>query len=139
MPHLLIKAGPGTGKSHTIRGALSYLHLADKKEFLHKMSDEQEDIYKWCCDELPKSKSVVYLAFQKSIATDLKNKVLPFADVYSLNGFGQSCCIKRWGYHHLNKYRGNNIINKHIGCSLQKLPYEKKSKMDINPKVFGET
>lgn len=128
MPHLLIKAGPGTGKSYTIKSALSYLHLEDKSNFLFKMSDEQKNIYEWCCDNLPRSKSVVYLAFQKTIAEKLKGEVLDFAEVYSLHGFGYSCCIQRWGFQKYTSSRGANLVNKIVGRSLFSLPSNEKFK-----------
>lgn len=115
---LVISAGPGCGKSHTIKTAYLSLYLPNEK--LGPVSEEQAVIYDWCRENLPrpKRKRAIFLAFQRTVADDLRKKIPDTADVYSLNGFGQTRVQKVNGYQKLNQNRGLLLLEKHLGKSL---------------------
>jgi len=123
--NLLISAGPGCGKSHTIKTAFQALFLSDDK-LSGPISEEQSVIYDWVRANLPKPTSgkTLYLAFQRSIADKLKKELPPVVDVYSLNGFGHSRVLKVNGYQKINHNRGLILLEKILNKPITAYDYK---------------
>jgi superfamily II DNA or RNA helicase len=59
---------------------------------------------------IPESDSVLMLAFNKSIADELKAKAPPHIDVKTFNGLGHSILGSRLGRVTLDTYKARNIV-----------------------------
>ena len=72
MPNLLIKAGPGCGKSHTLRTLIPYLLLKDKEQHIYKMSESDRALWRG------RNMGVVFQFFQLlPTLTLIENTMLP--------------------------------------------------------------
>ena len=101
---------------------------ADPNDLTGPISEEQQVIFDWVKQQLPKPKpkKTVFLAFQRSIADKLRIEIPDSADVYSLNGFGHSRVMKINGYQKLNSRRGLQLLEKLLGKPLSSFPYPRQ-------------
>ena len=83
-PHLIIEAGPGSGKTTTMLAGLN-LMSGLKPSWYDEATDEQKAIW----EEMDGSyKSIAFQAFNKSIATEIQEKVPPHVKASTFHSFG---------------------------------------------------
>jgi superfamily I DNA/RNA helicase len=74
---LIVNATAGSGKTTTIVDGLTYC-VSDRsitKDLRYKPSDEQLAIWEWMKERIDGTKDVVFLAFNKSIAEELSDRI----------------------------------------------------------------
>ena len=115
MPNLLINAGPGCGKTHSITDAYTYTKTASPENWAKRFgpTDEQVAIYEWTrsnwngCKQAP-----IYMAFNNDIVEDILKKAHPDCkdNVKTNHGWGYYVIRKKKGYLPLVKDRGEKIV-----------------------------
>lgn len=118
MPNLLVNAGPGTGKTHTIVDAYNYYrNLAkDKWQSRFNATDEQMAIYDWVYANAPSGlKTAAYMAYNKDIVKDIKKKAHPDCHVLTHHGWGYSIIRQKFGHVYLNKKKPHILVEKITG------------------------
>jgi len=128
MPNLLIDAGPGCGKTHTIVDAYLYLCATNKPLWITKYphSDEQIAIYNWVEKNFPRKEGEVpraaYMAYNKAIKVDIEKKIHKNATVHTHHGWGYSILLKKYGYLKLNDRRADYLVEKMESCLMYNNP-----------------
>lgn len=121
MPHLLINAGPGTGKTHTITDAYGYYkNLAkDKWQSRFNATDEQMNIYSWVFGNLPGNiKTAAYMAYNKDIVKAMKARAHPDCEVLTHHGWGYKVLKSKFGFLQLNKKKPQILVEQITGQSF---------------------
>jgi len=123
MPNLLIDAGPGCGKTHSITDAYIYSKSANPAIFKSRFqaTDEQMAIYEWVRAHFPKdAKYAAYCAYNKDIVADMLKKVHPDCTDFTktLHGHGYAVIKSKYGYIKLNEKRGEILVEKITGQNL---------------------
>jgi DNA helicase-2/ATP-dependent DNA helicase PcrA len=74
---LIVKATAGSGKTTTVVDGITYC-VSDRKniDLRYTPSHEQMAIWEWMAERIDGSKEVVFLAFNKSIAEELKDRIV---------------------------------------------------------------
>lgn len=129
MPNLLVNAGPGCGKTHTIADAYLYATSKNVAAFKDKfpMTDEQENIYEWCREHYPASQpKAIYMAYNTEAVADIKKKVHPDCEVKTIHGWGFQAIKNVHGYKPLNDKRSEQLVAEITGSSL----YDLKDKFE---------
>ena len=126
MKSLIVNAGPGTGKTSTIEGVLNVVYSGQDPS--NPFSKEQQDICDWVEKNFPKkSKSphILALAFNKSIATELQNR-LGYGEAKTIHSLGAGLCYKnlrKQGKPKMDSWKTANIF-----CQIQNV----KSTRDLS-------
>lgn len=126
MAILLINAGPGTGKTYSIVNAHIYCLHQRPQEI--KQTEEQHEIFEWCKYNLPNTKSVLYLAFNTSIAERVRKQLPKHCKSYTFHGFGAQILKTRFGYQKVNHNRSANIVADLVGKTMDNLEGSEKFK-----------
>lgn len=101
MPNLLINAGPGAGKTHTLCDAYIYAKTANPATFRNRFraTDEQIEIYEWVRRFFPReAKSAQYMAYNKDIVADCKPKLHPDCEIRTIHGWGAAVLKASQGF-----------------------------------------
>lgn len=70
---LIVEATAGSGKTTTVVDGITYCVNAGKPKY--NPSDEQIAIWQWMKERITKESDVIFLAFNKSIAVELENRI----------------------------------------------------------------
>lgn len=106
-PHLIIEARAGTGKTTTLVKALERMRGIVDPAFVP--SPQQQAIF----DQVELSRgagSVCFVAFNKSIATELQRRVPPGCDAMTMHSMGLKAVTKNLGRFEINQYVVQDII-----------------------------
>jgi superfamily I DNA/RNA helicase len=146
MPNLLVEAGPGCGKTHTITDAYIYQKVPSPETYAKRYgaTDEQIAIYDWVKRTYPTNcKTAIYMAYNNQIVDDMKKKIHPDCDVKTHHGWGYTVIRKKHGYIPINEKRGEFLVQKITNNTLSDLPnkfdwistlrYVEKLKLELLP------
>lgn len=101
MPNLLINAGPGCGKTHTLIDAYIYAKTANIAAFKSRFraTEEQITIYDWVRRYFPQDcHTACYMAYNKDIVADSKAKIHPDCEIKTIHGWGAAFLKKSQGF-----------------------------------------
>lgn len=73
---LIVQATAGSGKTTTIVDGITHCVSDREVDLSYTPSDEQREIWEWMAERIDATKDVVFLAFNKSIATELKERIV---------------------------------------------------------------
>jgi DNA helicase-2/ATP-dependent DNA helicase PcrA len=124
MPNLLISAGPGCGKTHTLVDSYLFYRTSNPIMWLERFqnTEEQATIYEWCRSHLPKKdekhQPAIYMAFNTEIVKELSKRVHKDCEVRTHHGWGYKVIQKHYGYVPVNEKAGEILVEKITGQSL---------------------
>ena len=125
LPNLLIDAGPGCGKTHTLADAYIYAKSANTSIFKSRFNatDEQIVIYDWVRRYFPqKCTTACYMAYNADIVADSKVKIHPDCEIKTIHGWGATVLKNSQGY--LGKPihdRGEKLVQEIEGKAFSEL------------------
>lgn len=124
MPNLLISAGPGCGKTHTLVDSYLFYRTANPAMWLSRFenTEEQATIYEWCRSNFPKEGEkhlpAIYMAYNTEIVKELTKRVHKDCEVRTHHGWGYKVIQKHYGYVPVNERAGEILVEKITGQSL---------------------
>lgn len=120
-PHLMIIARAGTGKTTTLVEGLKYLKGMPTKI---TPSEQQEKIW----EQLKLSadaKTICFVAFNKSIAEELKSRVPAGCNAMTMHSMGLKACMAAFPYlrgkNGINAYKVDTLIEQELGKDIREL------------------
>lgn len=126
-PHVVVEARAGTGKTTTLVAGLQKvkgLEPTDAKGRPITPSPQQKAV--WDALELSRGRAqtVAFVAFNRSIAGELKERVPPGCEAMTMHSLGNAAVRRAFGSVKLNEYRVRDIIAELTG----KDPFELRRK-----------
>lgn len=125
MPNLLISAGPGCGKTHTLIDSYIYAKSANTSLFKNRFraTDEQIQIYEWVRQYFPQNyNTACYMAYNRDIVADSKAKLHPDCEIKTLHGWGAIVLKASQGYlGHPVHDRGEKLVQEIEGKAFSEL------------------
>lgn len=123
-PHLIVEARAGSGKTTTLVESLKIL-MGQSSSLTP--SPQQKAVWDAISLSRGKARSVTFVAFNKSIASELQNRVPQGVTASTLHSLGFSAVRKSFGGVKVNQYRVSDIV-----CHILNMdPYEvRKTKGD---------
>ncbi len=124
-PHLIVEARAGTGKTTTLISAIQILKGIDPGI---KPSPQQQAVWDVVGMSQNQCRTVCFVAFNVSIAGELKKRVPPGVDAKTLHGMGYGAVRKQFTLiegHEINKKRVLNIIAEIMKMDIRELRREK--------------
>ena len=121
LPHLIIEARAGTGKTTTLVEGLKMMRGMGSKII---PSPQQRGIW----DQLilsKEAKTVCFVAFNKSIAEELQRRVPMGCDAMTLHSLGMRAIRKTYPTIKVNQYRVSDIISRILGQDIRDLRRDK--------------
>lgn len=124
MPHLLVEAGPGSGKTTTLTKTHSYILTGQITGYAP--TQEQFIIMETARQMFPKiaPNEAVFACMTNSGKEDLLNKIPSATRVFTYNGLGASLLIRRFRHQVPDFKRGERLIEAVIGKRLQDLEWK---------------
>jgi len=116
-PHLIIEARAGTGKTTTLIEGLKTLRGLEVKI---DPSPQQARVWEELCRS-GSHESVCFVAFNKSIATELQNRVPLGCNAMTMHSMGFKAVQQTFGRVQVNNYRISDIISELTGRDLREL------------------
>lgn len=105
-PHLIVQARAGTGKTTTLIGGIKVMMGIDPGI---TPSPQQQAV--WDCMALSKGvKSICFVAFNKSIAEELKRRVPVGCEAMTMHGMGFKAVTRAFPKVRVNEHRVDDII-----------------------------
>lgn len=121
--HIVINAGPGSGKTTTLVHGFNYV-LSGNYGIMP--TQEQSTIFHYLKQHfqgIPPSK-VVFIAFNTSMKEKMQRMLPSTVKAYTFNGIGQSIIIKSDHFQKLNNNRGKELLEALIQKPLSQVPYQ---------------
>jgi len=116
-PHLIIEARAGTGKTTTL---IEGLRVITGKKPRIKPSEQQSRIWD-AMRQGPKPKTVCFVAFNKSIATELQRRVPAGCSASTLHSLGLQIIRQSYPRIRVNGSRTVNLLAEHLGYTPREL------------------
>lgn len=116
-PHLIIEALAGTGKTTTLVEGLRYI-LGEEPRITP--SSQQEAIWQ-AMGEGPKPSSIAFVAFNKSIATELQQRVPQGCSASTMHSMGLKAVTAAFGRLKIDSHRVENIISGLLDCDIREM------------------
>lgn len=117
-PHLVIEARAGTGKTTTLVEGLRRV-----KRMESKLTPSPQQKLIW--EEMEKSadaKTICFVAFNKSIADELKRRVPTGCEAMTMHSLGNKAVMRAFGRVEINQYRVEDILCELMGgCDPREL------------------
>lgn len=128
MPHLLVEAGPGSGKTTTLTQTHNYL-LTGKLPS-NPPTQEQYVIMETARQMFPRitTNNSVFACMTNTGKDDLLTKITSETRVFTYNGLGASLLIRRYRHQKLDNKRGQRLIEAVIGKKLEDLEWKVRKK-----------
>lgn len=125
--NIIIDAGPGSGKTTTLKQAFLYL-LTNKYHF--RPNQEQVNICYSIASQMKgiTASQTVFLAFNTTTRDKLAAEIPANCKAYTFGGLGQSLLFKRHQYQALDKTRGEKLLAQVLGKDLAQLSYPERLK-----------
>lgn len=139
-PHLIVEARAGTGKTTTLIEALRAMKggvkpdvqwevLPDgtagdpvnEQRLLINPSPQQDAVIRAVCQSTGRAQTVCFVAFNKSIATELQRRVPAGCDAMTMHSLGYNAVQKSFGRVDVNSYRVQDIISELSGKDIREL------------------
>lgn len=124
MPNLLISAGPGCGKTHTLVDSYLFYRTANPVMWLERFqnTDEQAAVYEWCRTHFPRNNGepvgAIYMAYNTEIVKELTKRVHKDCEVRTHHGWGYKVIQRKYGFVPVNEKAGEILIQKITGQDL---------------------
>jgi superfamily I DNA/RNA helicase len=115
-PHLIIEARAGTGKTTTL---IEGLRLVKGLHSDLTPSPQQAEVWKAMC--LSKTLSACFVAFNKSIATELQRRVPEGCDAMTMHSMGYKAVRQAFTTVKVNQYRVQDIISELLGKDIREI------------------
>jgi hypothetical protein len=128
-PHVIVEARAGTGKTTTIIEGLK--KLKGLETWVKDPTPQQLAVWDAILDG-PKPKSVCFVAFNKSIATELQSKVPAGCDAMTMHSLGYKAVTRAYGRQEPNSW----VVTDYIGEILEKDVREIRA---TKPNLLGAT
>lgn len=123
-PHVIVEARAGSGKTTTL---IEGLKLLKGMGTSFTPSPQQKKVWEAICQSRD-ARSVCFVAFNKSIATELQRRVPAGCDAMTMHSMGYKAVGKAFdlkGREAVNQYRVSNIIEELLGISIRDLRRDK--------------
>lgn len=120
-PHVIVIARAGTGKTTTL---VEGLKLVKRLKTRLRPSEQQEAVW----SQMRKSSSartVCFVAFNKSIATELQDRVPKGCDAMTMHSLGYKAVRKAFGKVRVNSFRTQDIISELLETDVRSLRRDK--------------
>lgn len=125
-PHLIVEARAGTGKTTTL---IEGLRRVKGMESLLTPSPQQAAVWQSVEMSAGKVQSICFVAFNVSIATELKTRVPEGCDAMTMHSLGIKTLTRAYGAQTVNEYRVQELIAKVLGKNLLHLRQEYPDQM----------
>ena len=124
MSIVLINAGPGSGKSFTLK--YGYRLFSGNLIGRLEPTEEQAVIFDYFKEEFNAKDKVCFFAHNNTTKDDLVRHLPPKTPVYTFHGAGMAAIIRRYRYQKLDNYRSEKLISDITGKFLRDMsPSEK--------------
>lgn len=133
-PHLLVEARAGTGKTTTLVGALKVLKGIDPGI---TPSPQQKAVWDSVALSAGVAKTACFVAFNKSIAEELKSRVPQGCDAMTLHGMGFRAVRNAFPRVRVEQYRVSNIIGEVLGRDVRELRRTKAALVRVIEELVG--
>lgn len=126
MPHLLIDAGPGSGKTTTLLNAHNYLLSGNLPA--RKQTDEQYTILETIKSTMPPvlASEVVFACMTNAGKENIVSRLNSDTRAFTYNGLGASLLIRRHRHQSLDYKRGERLLEAVIGRSLSDMVWNER-------------
>lgn len=133
VPHLIIEARAGTGKTTTLVEGLRRV-----KGLPSKLTPSPQQAVVWDSMALSKgARSVAFVAFNKSIATELQTRVPEGCDAMTMHSMGNRAVSKAFGKTDISQYRVQDIISEITGRDIRELRKYKPAMLKATEELVG--
>ena len=124
-PHLIVEARAGTGKTTTLVEGLKRI-----KELPSDLTPSPQQAAVWEAMEQSKGhvQTICFVAFNKSIATELQQRVPQGCDAMTMHSMGFKAVQRHFGRVRVNSYRVQDIISELLERDIREL---RRSKLDV--------
>lgn len=132
-PHLIIEARAGTGKTTTLIEGLKVMKGLPSRI---TPSPQQQAIW----DQLRLSadaKTICFVAFNKSIATELQERVPAGCEAMTMHSMGFKACQRQFGRLEPNSYVVQDIISEITEVDIRKLRYDQPVLLKATEELVG--
>ncbi len=117
-PHLIVEARAGTGKTTTLVEGLKRV-----KGIPSSLTPSPQQAKVWDSMSLSKGRvqSIAFVAFNKSIATELQERMPEGCQAMTLHSLGNKAVTRAFGRLELSNYRVSDIISELLGQDIREL------------------
>jgi DNA helicase-2/ATP-dependent DNA helicase PcrA len=122
-PHLIVEARAGTGKTTTLVEGLKLLKGIPTAGFIP--SPQQKSVFDAIYLSVGKVQSICFVAFNKSIATELQARVPQGCDAMTMHSLGLKAVTKAFGRLDINGYTTQDIISELLHKDIRELRKDK--------------
>lgn len=140
-PHLVVEARAGTGKTTTLVEGLKHVTCSGDPRTAVRPSIEPspQQAAIWEAMKLSKGKaqSICFVAFNKSIATELQNRVPPGCDAMTMHSMGFKAVMQQFGRVQVNSYRVQDIVSELLETDIRELRRSKPVVLKATEQLVG--
>lgn len=139
-PHLIVEARAGTGKTTTLVCALQVLMCqqpTDAKGRPITPSPQQQAVWDAVALSKGKVRSACFVAFNKSIATELQARVPKGTDAMTMHSMGFRAVTKAFGRLDVNQYVVQDHIADILGRDIRQLKRERLTLVKATEELVG--
>jgi DNA helicase-2/ATP-dependent DNA helicase PcrA len=121
-PHLIVIARAGTGKTTTLVEGLKIV-----KGIYSKLipSPQQAAVWEQMKLSSKEAESICFVAFNKSIATELQTRMPAGCNAMTLHSMGNKACFQAYGKLRLNQYRTQDLLSDLTGLDTWEMRKKK--------------
>lgn len=123
--HIVIEAGPGSGKTTTLVNGFLY-QLTGNYNFVPTREQVTACYYIRQNFASITASQTVFIAFNDSTKQELIKRLPSNCKAYTFNGLGQSMIYKKRGHGELDTNRGQKLLEGIIGKRLKDIPYKER-------------
>jgi superfamily I DNA/RNA helicase len=133
-PHLVVEARAGTGKTTTLIEGLKRI-----KGIQSSLVPSPQQVAVWEQMELSagRAQTIGFVAFNKSIATELQKRVPAGCDAMTMHSLGFRAVQKAFGQVAVNSYRVQDIISELLGQDTRELRRRKPEVIKATEELVG--
>lgn len=135
-PHLIVEARAGTGKTTTLVEGLKYVMGQGKSQFAP--STQQDKIWEAMAESAGKVLTVCFVAFNKSIATELQQRVPSGCAAMTMHSMGYRAVRRAFpDLGSINSYRVQDIISELLETDIRELRRTKPEVLQATEKLVN--
>jgi superfamily I DNA/RNA helicase len=133
-PHLIVEARAGTGKTTTLIEGLKLI-----KGILGTLTPslQQEKVWEAMSLSKGRARTICFVAFNKSIATELQSRVPQGCDAMTMHSMGFKAVQKAFNRVNVNSYRVQDIISEILGKDIRELRRTKPEVIKATEELVG--
>ena len=132
-PHVIVQARAGCGKTTTLVEGLKLLKGIPSKL---TPSPQQQAVWDAICQSKD-ARTVCFVAFNKSIATELQRRVPAGCDAMTMHSLGVKAVNKALGRMEVNQYVVQDIICELLGMDFQDVRRQKPAVLNATDKLVS--